>query len=288
MAEEKISADELWRRERQDCVRIKEGVKVQYIKFPVPDSPGSESVTIVKLVQDYVKSFYVKYVDDTEGNRRKIIISNDDWENSNINNPIIAEWKRTGDANLRPNKKWVMNAVTGKVKKFRKKGDEKVYKKFVLDNVVKVLEVGPTIFNDISWYRDDDDTDDVDKILFKIIRTGSNKNNTRYNTKCSEKNVPELVEHTELYDLDLLSKPTPYDKINEILGLSKDDGEYEGDDVDGVVDDDDFANNFISTFKSDDSDCVDDDGKNIDNDKDDVNDDVDDVSDDLADLEDID
>jgi hypothetical protein len=279
MVEKKISADELWRRERQECVRINEGVKVQYIKFPVPES-GSESVTIVKLVQDYVKSFYVKYVDDTEGNRRKIIISNDDWENSNINNPIIAEWKRTGDANLKPNKKWVMNAVTGKVKKFRKKGDEKVYKKFVLDNVVKVLEVGPTIFNDISWYRDDDDTDDVDKILFKIIRTGSNRNNTRYKTKCSEKNVPELVEHTELYDLDEISKPTSYNKINEILGLSKDDGEYEGDDVDGVVDDDDFANNFIRTFKSDDSKNI---SEVVGNDNVD-----DDVSDDLADLEDID
>jgi len=193
------------------------------------------STTIVRCISTDFTEAYVAFVDEAEsGETRKIVISPDDVKDEN--HPYIAEWKRTGDGEMRPQHKYFMNVLLGRAVKVKrlKKGTKELlgYKtRYDFDSTVKLFEIGPKIFIQIQSYHTDDDYPDVNDAYLKIERTGSSKNDTNYVVKILSADGAELPEDiTEAYDLEELATPTSLKEISRILGIDAgEDDEVEAD-----------------------------------------------------------
>jgi len=224
--------EDKWKKGRESAERESAG-SINRVKFPAP-APGQTSTTILVLLEDDFETCYSVFVDDTQGGKRRINISAEDWKNVNQDHPLIGLYKKTNDDNLRASRKYFLNCAQGVIKRFQKRdankkiimdGDKpKVFRKVELDPITKLLEVGPKIFQQIASYREDEDYPAIDACILKIERQGSGKNDTSYVVKATAKNVPS-TEGLEGLNLVELSEPTSYAEVRKILGMAPVEGD---------------------------------------------------------------
>ena len=180
---------------------------------------GSNAVRIIDL---NFEETYVHYIKDTENETRKVVCPAglDDRKNAVDICPVCCEFADTKDSDIRPQHRYLFNAVQGELVPVKKAGGGRAVK-IVLDNVVKIFDVGNMIFKQIYAINDDDEFPDVDKINLKITRKGSKKK-TEYIVMPSSKETSLPDDLTEPIDIADLAKLTPVEEINEMLGLETD------------------------------------------------------------------
>ena len=225
-----MSNDSKWATAQADAEKETSG-NLNRVTFAAPP-PGKISTTVLRFTEDDFESAYVVFVDDPMGNRRRISIAVDDWKNMNEDHPLVALYKKTNDSNLKPSRKWFLNCCQGEIKRFKvmknkkpvvKDGKAVITTKTVLEPQVKLLEVGPQIFKQISSYRNDDEYPSIDKVTIKIERTGAGKNDTSYVVKANgdEKKLPAYPDGmTEPNNLVEIASATSYEEVRKILGMA--------------------------------------------------------------------
>jgi len=230
-----MSNDSKWATAQADAEKETSG-NLNRVTFAAPP-PGKISTTVLRLLEDDFESAYVVFVDDPMGNRRRISISVDDWKNMNEDHPLVALYKKTNDSNYKPSRKWFLNCVQGEIKRFKLMKDKKpvlkdgkavITSKIVLEPQVKLLEVGPQIFKQISSYRNDEDYPTIDKVGLKVERTGASKNDTSYVVKGNgdPKKLPAYPEGmTDPNNLVEIASATSYEEVRKILGMAAVEGE---------------------------------------------------------------
>lgn len=180
---------------------------------------GSNAVRIVDL---NFEETYVHYIKDTQNQTRKVVcpVELDDRKNSTDICPVCAEFAETKDSDIRPQHRYLFNAVQGELVPVERTDGRKAVK-IVLDNTIKIFDVGSMIFKQIFAIQDDDEFPDVDKINLKVTRKGKEKK-TEYIVMPSSKETSLPKELSDPVDLAELVAFTLIKDINEMLGLEDD------------------------------------------------------------------
>lgn len=175
---------------------------------------------IIRIIDPDFSEAWTFFVPDTDNETKKITDTPEKYKD----NPAYKLYKETGDDDYRPSHRYFFNAVAGIKKKLRNKKTGEIKTKIVLDNEVKLLEVGPKIFKQIAAIQMDDEYPEIDEINLKIKRTGEGLK-TDYNVLPAGKSSPLPDDLTEGYDLEEQAAPTPLGEVNKILGLDDEEGE---------------------------------------------------------------
>lgn len=183
---------------------------------------------IVRLVDANFEENFVSFVSDTEGNTRKINMGIDIKENKEKYSILF---ETVPDAKMQH--RYYFRAITGKVVKTDKG------KKTVLDNEIKLFEVGPTVFKQIAAIQGDDEFPNIDEINLKITKVGE-KLKTEYTVMPTPNKSPLPADLIGEIDLELLVEPTPLKTVYEILGEEYDSDDDDSDDDSVTTDVDDL------------------------------------------------
>ena len=177
----------------------------------------------VRLVSVDYQEVYLHFVKDTEGAKRRIVCPCPVKERAKAAElcPVCALYKEDGDDELSASQRYLFNAIQGS--KIKVKSGGKVVVKTKLDNTVKLWDVGPMIWGQISTMQQEDELPDLDLINLIVKKTGKNLG-TKYGVIPSTKQTPFPKELTEPIDLEEISIPTPLKDINEIMGISDEEG----------------------------------------------------------------
>ena len=166
----------------------------------------------VRIIDPDFRENFVVFIEDTEGANKRISMGMNMAENKE---KYAVLFESLPDA--KASHRYYFKAIQGK----KVKMDKGV--KIVLDNEVKLLEVGPTIFKQISAIQTDPEFPDVHEINLKITRTGE-KLKTDYQVMPSPKASPLPKDLVGDVDLDALVEETALSNVYEYLGE-----EYTGD-----------------------------------------------------------
>ena len=169
---------------------------------------------IVRIIDLDFEENYVIYLEDTEGNTRKVNMGIDIKENKK-------EYAILFDsvAGLKPGHRYYFKAIQGKKVKTAKGV------RTIIDPEVRLLEVGPTIFKQISAIQTDPEFPDVTDIDLKINKKGE-KLKTEYTVLPSPK-ASKLPELEGEMDLSVFVEKTDLKTCYEIVGENFEDDESE-------------------------------------------------------------
>lgn len=189
---------------------------------------------IVRIIDLDFEENIVCYVEDTEGKTKKINMTVDPKENAK-------RYKALFDAipDVKKQHRYYFKALQGKKEK-GKDGAVKV----VLDPTVRLLEVGPAVFKQISAIQLDNEFPDITEINLKITKKGE-KLKTEYQVLPNPKST-KLPELEGDIDLSKFVELTDAKTLNNILGNDYDADEEETDEeetdetTDEAVDSDKF------------------------------------------------
>jgi hypothetical protein len=207
------------------------GSDVDRIKFKA----GKTTAVRITDLESYTEGYF-HFVEDTEGVLRRICCPGGDnkveRKTSHERCPVCAEAQT--DKGLRAGHRYLFNAIQGEVAKKKVAGTTKTKTVITWDSTIKLLEVGPMIFNQMLAIQHDDEYPDIDKIHLKINRIGEGKNNTEYNVIPSTKETSFPVKDLEgeEYDLDAMIEPMALSEIYEIMGLENPEAEDDEDEDD--------------------------------------------------------
>lgn len=160
----------------------------------------------VRIIDPDFRENFVVFIEDTEGNNKRVSMGMNMAENKE---KYAVLFNAMPDA--KASHRYYFKAIQGK------KVKTTAGVKIVLDNEVKLLEVGPTIFKQISAIQTDPEFPDVHEINLKITRTGE-KLKTDYQVMPSPKASPLPKDLVGDVDLDALVEETPLSNVYEYLG----------------------------------------------------------------------
>lgn len=219
-AKKQMSSDDL-RKKYEDAKNRASSGDINNIKL-------DKGENIVRIVSNEFEENYVVFVKDTEGKDRKINMGIDPNKNKE-KYAIIFETMPDAKAQHR----YYFKAVTGKSETIKKDG--KTIKKTILDNEVRLLEVGPSVFKQIAAVQIDDEYPNIDEINLKITRTGE-KLKTEYTVMPTPTKSPLPADLVGDIDLTAVTEETPLKTVYEILGEDYDAASAPSDDDDDLPD----------------------------------------------------
>lgn len=192
------------------------------IAFPAPPK-GKTSETEVRVLKRSVAECYEKWVDGVDGNSHRVVVDVEDMEDEqgkvrpNLENPLLYGWKKLGKDQLRPTKRFFMNALIGEWKVL--KDAEGEYEDIVFDPEVKLFVVGIKIMEQVAGFDKDKRYPNVDETELSIVRKGSGIQDTSYTVRMNPEktDMPEYA--GELHDLEAETVATSYEKLAEWLGI---------------------------------------------------------------------
>lgn len=162
---------------------------------------------IIKIVDPDFRENFVVFIQDTEGADKRVSMGMD-MKESKEKYAVVFDTFPDVNASHR----YYFKAIQGKNVK-TEKGIRKV-----LDNEVKLLEVGPTIFKQIAAIASDPEFgNDITAVNLKITRTGE-KLKTDYQVMPMPKSTPIPTDLTGDVDLDALVEETPLATVYGYLG----------------------------------------------------------------------
>lgn len=174
----------------------------------------------VRVVDPFFRENFCAYIEDTEGNTKKINMGIDPNENKN---KYAILFEKIPDVQI--SHRYYFKAIQGKKVKTDK--GERV----VMDKEVKLLEIGPSIFKQMSAIQADPEYGDIDEMNIKIKRTGE-KLKTEYNVMPSPTKTPLPKDLTGDVDLDALVAETSLEAVYSYLGEEYDGETTETEEVD--------------------------------------------------------
>jgi hypothetical protein len=187
---------------------------------------------IIRIVDLNFEENYVAYVEDTEGNTRKISMTVDQKENKK---KYAALYESISD--LKASHRYYFKAIQGK------KVETKTGVKTVFDPQVKLFEIGPSIFKQIAAIQMDGEFPDVTEINLKITRKGE-KLKTEYTVMPNPKPspMPELEGELDLLAfVESTDMKTVYDIIGTEAGEDYGENTDDDDETSDIPEDDDIV-----------------------------------------------
>lgn len=176
----------------------------------------------IRIVDPVFTENFVAYIEDTEGNTKRVSMGLNPSQNKEKYSILF---EKIPDLNV--SHRYYFKGIQGK------KVKTPTGVKVVMDNEVKLFEIGPSIFKQLAAIQSDSDFPSIDEINIKITKTGE-KLKTEYNVMPSPKATPLPKDLVGDVDLDALVEETSLEAVYEYLGE-----DYDGssEDESGVAED---------------------------------------------------
>ncbi len=219
--------------------------------------PGTNYVKLV--VSDFSEA-YIHWLDDSKGNRVRLVCQDDPEERNNSCQICKAAMD---DDSIDTSHKYYFAVVIGSPKTVGGK------KMIIFKPTVQIMEVGPKIGTvicsmgkeierDVDGEWEEQKINDITQVVFKIIRKGENIG-TQYETRVARVKFKVNGDVSDFPDLESFTKPATDKEINNSLGTGidedeEDDDEFGDDEFDEDEDDDDDGDEFDEEEEDDDDD----------------------------------